>query len=118
MSFPPVLPAISILGTVHQAYDVTKTTVNHRAVEASGADYDVFGPIQPTRTKDLELLPEGERTNAAITLHTKQSLFISDSGTDKQTYIKYDGKVWKVSAVGGWNAQGFRRYIATSYQAR
>lgn len=118
MSFPNVLPAISIFGKTHQAYDVTKTTVDHRQIETPGADYDVFGPIQPPRPKELELLKEGERTNAAITLQTKAELFISDPGTTKQTYIRHKGKVWKVAAVGDWDAQGFRRYIATSFQNR
>lgn len=116
--FPPVLPAISIFGTTHQAYDVTRTTVDHRQTESAGADYDVFGPIQPSTPKDLEILPEGDRTKAAITMHTKASLFIADAGTDKQTYIKYKSKVWRVAAVGEWDAQGFRRYVATSYAVR
>jgi hypothetical protein len=116
--FPPVLPAISIFGKIHQAYDVTSSTANHRQTGTPGADYDVFGPIQPARPKDLEILPEGDRTSAAVTLHTKSELFIADAGTDKQTFIKYQGKVWRVAAVGDWDAQGFRRYVATSYSVR
>ena len=118
MSFPDVSPAIAIFGKTHQAYDETETIVNHRPTHAVGGDYDFFGPVQPAKPKDLEILPEGDRTKAAITTHTKSNFFIAEPGQDKQTFIRYLGKVWRIAAVGGWNDQGFRRYVATSYQVR
>lgn len=117
---PPVLPAINIFGKSgpHKAYDVTESIVNHRPSEVKGADYDFFGVIQPTNPRELELLPEGERTKAAITIHTRVKFYIADQPTGNQTYIKYQGKEWKVTFVGDWENQGFRRYIATSFSRR
>jgi hypothetical protein len=118
MSFPNVLPAISIFGKTHKAFDTTQTIVDREPVNTPGADYNVYGPIQPTTSKELEILPEGDRTKSAKTLHTKSELFIPEPGQNKQTFLRYKGKVWRVAAEGDWDDQGFRRYVAVRYKER
>jgi hypothetical protein len=114
----PVLPVISILGRKIVVYDTVETVVNGRSSKAPEADRDIFGVIQPTATRDLEILPEGDRTKGAITIHTKAELSIADSGTDRETYVRYRGKVYRVAGEGPWGDHGFRKYIATTWQAR
>lgn len=114
----PVAQAISILGRSIVVFDTVETVVGGRSTKTPEADRNIFGTIQPTATRDLEILPEGDRTKGAITVHTREQLSIADSGTDRETYIRYYGKVYRVSAEGPWNDHGFRKYIATTWQDR
>ncbi len=118
MSFPPVLPAIAIFGKTYQAFDTTEVISGGRPTETPGTDYDFFGVVQPATPKDLEILPEGDRTGAAIKVHTKKSFYLPDPGTDKQSFVKYLGKIWRIVGAEDWDAQGFRKYIAKTYAER
>lgn len=114
----PVLPVISILGRKIAVYDTVETIVNGRGKKTPEADRNIFGVIQPAVTRDLEILPEGDRTKGAITIHTKSILYIADAGTDRETYVRYRGKIYRVAGEGQWDDHGFRKYIATTWQDR
>lgn len=110
--------AIGIFGRIITVYDTVETTVNHRPVKTAEADRNIFGAIQPAGDRDLQILPEGDRTKGAIAVHTKADLSIADSGANRETYIRHLGKVYRVRAVAPWDDQFFRRYVATTWQGR
>lgn len=118
MSIVNVIPAIGILGNVVTVFEKTETIVNHRPVDTTGADRQIFGVIQPAGPRDLELLPEGDRTNGSIVVHSQSQLYISDRGTTSQSFIRHDGLVYRVAALAPWVNQYFRKYVAVLYQPR
>lgn len=110
--------AIGIFGRTIAVYDIAETVVNHRAIKTPGADYNIFGVIQPAGERDLQILPEGDRTSGAIVVHTKDDLKIADSGSTAESYVRHRGKVYRVRALAPWDDQEFRRYVATTWQDR
>ena len=118
----PVLPALHMLSEKITALDVTGSYVNRRWEDgAPGADYTFSGSIQPSTTKELKLLPDGDVSNGAVTITTQTVLLVQDTSQDggqalAQTYIKFDGDNWRVFGIGGWfGPGGFRKYVCPKY---
>lgn len=68
--------------------------------------------VTPTRGKDLDALPDGQRANGAITIYATQELRTASAGlmADRVTYA---GELWEVQTAQPWDAQaGYWKAIA------
>ncbi len=71
--------------------------------------------VQPSSPKEMEKLPENERTKEAITVYTRNALLTSDvSSQGKADQIIWGGRTYEVRLAGDWTAQAqYARAIAT-----
>lgn len=118
MSIPYVTPAISIFGTTLVVFESTGAYVDGRWSASDDPDRSIFGVIQPTKPEELQWLEEGDRSQSSITIHTESILQVHRLGSSTQTFVRYGGRLWRVAAEGNWLGQGFRRYVAVSFNER
>lgn len=70
------------------------------------ADVPTDAAVQPSTPKEIEKLPENERTKQAITVYTRARLMTSDiSDQDKADQISYAGELWEVQVSEDWTRQ-------------
>ena len=88
------------------SYDLGKHTLTQ------DPNYTAPGAIQPASQSILESIPDLQRSGVEHIFHTYTELKIADekSTTDKQTYLIYNGRTFKVVAIGDWSQQSFFRY--------
>lgn len=66
----------------------------------------VMAAVQPLGPRELELLPENERTIEAVGIYTRSALLTSNVLTGQQAdEIVWDGKIHKVVRVEDWTRQ-------------
>lgn len=117
----PVLPALIIHSTRLTAYDETGSYTNGRWGTTRGTNYNFKGSLQPSNSKDLQILPEGEITTGGKTCQTARVLYINDTDNvdgqeARQTFIIADGEVWRVRGVADWFIHStLRRYVCTKH---
>jgi hypothetical protein len=65
--------------------------------------------------KDLERLPEGQRSNGAVKIYTQAELNTADSpGQVPADLLLYEGTRYEVATLDDWVTHGgFRKYIGT-----
>jgi len=74
-------------------------------------DYQIRGVIQPATDAVLLSLPEGQRAQVPLTLHSRAKLKISAPGLDsKNSFIRYQGQVYKAISLGNWSTRQIWRY--------
>ena len=88
-----------------------------RWVETSMSDRHVRAVVQPISPSDRRLLPEGMRTEDAITLFLRpaQTLAVehsSTSGASSADRVLVDGRWWRIVGEKSWDRNGFREYVA------
>lgn len=113
-----VLPAIGYFSRRITAQDRGGSYVEGRWVEASASDYNFYGVLNPAQPKDLEVLPEGDRSKDLWVCVTKRHLFQADGRADQgvtgltQTYVALpDGQYAKVIDKKDWRHRGFFKYM-------
>ena len=90
--------------------------VNGRVIDAGDPErFSIKGGIQPTTAKDLQRLPEGQRTNASIAIFTICDLRTGDApGTRADRVIPrcgfFAGVEFEIQSVEAWPQHN--RYIA------
>ena len=103
------------LGAV--AFTVTRTVYTRRPSGTTSADAvtSALGSIHPASAEELQLLPEEERHETAIVIHTD---FALSTGKDRgKTYdgpdrITWDGNDYRVVAVREWTTFNYYRAVA------
>lgn len=75
--------------------------------------------VQPSTPKEIEKLPENERTKEAITVFTRSPLQTSDVASQgKADQILWNGRTYEVFLVEDWSAQAqYAKAIATRRDA-
>lgn len=74
--------------------------------------------IQPINGRDIERLPEGRRSKAAIAIYTTTPLLLDDVATSQMAdVITWRGKRWQVDHVESWDTFGYVRALATQEDA-
>jgi hypothetical protein len=70
--------------------------------------------VQPSSPRQLEQVPENERTSEGITVFTRSKLLTADVQTGQQAdELVWSGRTWKVVLVEDWTAQAkYARSIA------
>lgn len=117
---------MSIGGTVRrlarQRFDIKRRTGFYeggRYVKSEADTICARGNVQPSTLNDLKRLPEGSRTDGAITifgafcLETGERIELKNGGAPNEVAdrIVFDGIMYEVSGIGAWPQH--RRYIAT-----
>lgn len=69
------------------------------------------GNVQPAQQADIDRLPEGSRTDGAVTLFTDLALRTSESPNAIADRIMYQGVEYEVSGVERWPSHS--RYTLT-----
>lgn len=74
----------------------------------------VEGIVAPTSSKDLQLVPEGDRRNGTKTFYTDINMMLKVSDTDKTSDVCiWNGERYKLVNTWNYAANGF--YYATGY---
>lgn len=79
---------------------------------ASSAAFSFSGVVQNATPDDLEILPEGQRTNESIKIHTEYELIPQDGTTTTGDIITYRGDNWLVHNVAHRHIGGYHKAIA------
>lgn len=96
--------AITVRRRPAGAYDTTPGAGKFvRGAETSTATSAV---VQPSTPKEVEKLPENERTKEAITLYTIDALVASDVSAQRSAdLIDWQGRTYEVQRVEDWTSQ-------------
>lgn len=113
-------PIIDMFLSKIYAYDETGAVVDYRRRDpVVGADYWFAGTIIPPTDTDLQMLDAGDIKAGVIIVYTRgKELFYIDaqatpSTSQKQTYVKWDGDVYRVKGDSNrWYDGLHRKYIA------
>jgi len=79
---------------------------------SSSASISFTGVIQDATPDDLKVLPEGDRTEEGIKIHTTFKLVPQIGVTNTGDVINYDGNTWLVYNVAHRNIGGYHKAIA------
>ncbi|GHU70628.1 hypothetical protein FACS1894184_16340 [Clostridia bacterium] len=112
----------SALGAVQ--FNIIRTTVNwvRGRPEPTQTQISCIGNIQPATPRELEQLPEGDRSHGAIVVRTPNPIYISDeemgeciSGADVRTSdeLVWRGDRYKVLSAFPWLDYGWVEAYAT-----
>lgn len=77
--------------------------------------FKISASVQPLKTKDLQLLPEGMRNAGAVKIFTHMELFSGNQAEGRlPDRIEYRGATYQVQIVDDWRDVGdYYRVIAT-----
>jgi len=77
------------------------------------SDRDIDGVIQNATPDDLQVIPEGMRTEEAIKIHTTEILKpVSGKNIESADLIAYDGDIWCVYSVANRKIGNYYKAIA------
>lgn len=104
--------AIGQFGRNHTAFDGIWSYDLGVHTLSQDPNYTVFGAVQPASQSVLDSIPDLQRSGIELILHTLTELKTADSKstTDKQTYLLYNGRTFKVASIGDWSTRSFFRY--------
>ena len=117
----PLMPAMHLFATSITVYDLVGERVAGRWKAAAEPDRTISGVIQPADERVLSVLPEGDRSDGAVLIHTRARLSWYDveqgATVNRQTIIRHGGSLWRVVKPQDWTGStpGLWRYIATRY---
>ena len=90
-----------------------------RFILAEPEEIRFYGAVQPTRAKELEQIPDGERPSSAISFHSTKRFYLTSEAKDASEggyisdVILWHGDRYKVLIVKDWSANGYWKAIAT-----
>ena len=107
------------------AYDETTGIVDYKMRnKVTGADYTFAGVLIPPSDEDLQILDEGDIKAGSIVIYTRgKELFFTDvqskEADQRQTFIKHDGKVYRIKTSMNRIEDGlYRKYMAVRQVTR
>lgn len=113
-------PIIDALGEVN-AITLTRYGVGAYSdttgqwVPGASTDSTLDAVVQPSTPKEIQALPENERTREAITVWTREELKTSDVvGSEQADQIAWKGRQYKAQVKTDWTSQaGYCQTVAT-----
>ena len=102
-------------------YIVVRTTGKWdkgRFVPGTPQELRFYGPVQPANDKDMQQVPEGDRTRNIMKFMCKppKAIYVSEVRPPETAgevtvsdQIKYNGYVYKIISVKNWDPNGFVR---------
>ena len=122
MSLPlPLAAGANLFSQPITAYDEVFSLVNGRAQTVTEPDRTIYGVIQTRGDKRVTLGSDGALSDGGLLLHTTHTVSAADVSqegtTNRQTYVKYRGEVWKLFELANWKdkAQNYNKYRLTKY---
>jgi hypothetical protein len=108
-------PTISRLAS--GTFTVTRPSGNYvqgRWVEGAAETLEILASVQPATPKELQRLPEGDRTKAVIAIWTTTELRTASSPPGAQAdRVTYAGSTYEVQAVEAWDLGGYWKALAS-----
>jgi len=98
-----------MITTWNRTYTVTRplaaaTYVKGRLVKAATEEIEIQATIQPLNSKEVLLLPEGQRTKETIKIYSATELNPGSNKTKKNgDTIAYDGNGYEIISVADWS---------------
>lgn len=90
--------------TVTRASSASSYDANGRPVAGGTTTITVNASVQPTSGRDLQLLPEGERTKESLTFFATSELRTSDPETGTPAdRVAYGSKNYEIQSVQDWS---------------
>lgn len=80
--------------------------------QASTQDIPVTGIVAPASSKDLELLPEGDRESGMKTFYTDVPLNVTGTGAISDVCI-FRGQTYKLTQVSDYSSNGYWKALGT-----
>jgi hypothetical protein len=122
MSLPlPLACAADFFSETITVYDVVATKSIGRWVGTPGEDYTISGVIQTKDERGIKFDSDGAISQGTLMLHTRATLSAYDVSQDgqtlTQTFVRYQGDVWRLSRLTNWNVktQNVNLYYMTKY---
>ena len=113
----PLHPALNLFASRISVYDLVGERVAGRWQQTAEPERSISGVIQPADERALSVLPEGDRSDGAVLIHTRVRLNWYDveqgATSNRQTLVRYDGSLWRV--VNSAHLAGIWRYLAIRY---
>jgi len=76
-------------------------------------EFQTRGSIQPATDDEIQLLPEGTRSDGAVSIWTECDLKIGSLRDQEPDHVLFNGIEYEVRAEADWFHHGaFRRYVA------
>jgi len=102
----------------HDVVYFERTTTRSGAggvVYNDGPDITISGVIQPADLARLNYLPEGQRADVNLLLHTEESLRVAapTDNPDTNTVIRFGGRKYKIVGFAYYTNQDFYEYAMT-----
>ena len=99
------------------AFTVTRIVYTRTASGTTAAEAvsSALGTIHPAAAEELQLLPEEEKSETAVVIHTDFALSTGEDRGKRYTgpdRIAWNGKTYRVASVRDWSAFGYYKALA------
>ena len=84
--------------------------VNFRFIE-SEKEISMIGVITPSKPKEIEMIPEGDRVGGEITIHTTRKLYITHAIQDEESENEFEGTSDEIE----WLGERYKLYQVNDY---
>lgn len=103
--------AIARFATPHTVKRAGGAFVSGRWQAGAAEEIGIDASVQPATAKELERLPEGQRTRETLAVYTTTELRIAAPGQAADR-LEHDGVTYEVQSVEPWGVGGYFKALA------
>lgn len=93
-------------------FRTTGSYVNGRWVDGTPSNFSFQGVVQNASPDDLQVLPEGNRSDEVIKIHTLYDLVCNISDDTKSDLVNYNGTQYRVNNVAYRHIGNYNKALA------